>query len=1071
MFEKVNKNHIIKGILDYNERGLPNGFGPSSTYDLIYEGDTFPPKAIMAYANFHAVGRKIERYFAGGVDTDCFKAFKKNGFDIVPKNLAVQKLNMKQEFAKWLLKKAPISYKSYLGKTVDSVISRLDEINEFFPERDLFLVDAENYKGLINYIKSKNAKKERLKNKGFYDYDRKHSKGIPIAILGKENYFKFLEGFDFESGVYNMDLKKALQPYIKKYKELITSSGEYDEIYKWEAIQNFQKHWNPEADDFVAMLEASFPGNENLWAGSHFLPINTLKEFALINQNAVVGALKNLLDEDKDIEQRIPEYISVMDRLLVDYNKSSGRDDKMHYQDARAISILLGFKYPAKYSLFKHSVLKRFCEEFELEPPKAGQVVKQILINNSINQQVKQIISSDQELIKLHQNRLTADSYREDDNNILTQDFIYSIFAYASKEPSYWLYAPGENSKEWENFYANKMMALGWDDLGDLTKYSSKKEMVKALQNLFQTDSSKKNDATANYEFMSEMNIGDIVFVKKGTSKLLGYGEIASDYYYEENDENYKSRRKVNWKKKGSWDTGELNLVLKTLTNVTNYKSEHPDYDNYYERLFGIMENKDVTKAMDFPLNQILYGPPGTGKTYKTINRSLELLGESVDYLERADVKNLFENKVNEGRIIFTTFHQSMAYEDFIEGIKPVVPEKEGDPVVYRIEEGIFARLCINASFAMVKQNESQEIENVLDFSLAFDNFVQELEEKLATQEIVELDTKTGGKVIVDSISQNGNIIVKHHGGSRTYTVSKDRASKLQKAITDLNELNNINDQFRSIIGGSNSTTFWAVLNAIRNKKQLSKSPKNEERNYTFEEKIEVVRALKNQDYKDRNGESFVMIIDEINRGNVSQIFGELITLLETDKRLGKPEALQVQLPYSKLPFGVPPNIHIIGTMNTADRSVEALDTALRRRFVFEEVLPKPGLLEHISYDGFNLMQVLETINARIEALLDRDHTIGHSYFIKLKSGDTKALANVFKNNIIPLLQEYFYNDYEKIALVLGEGFVEVKDSKKVEFAQFKNIEVPETDIIYNLISPIVDIEKAIKLLLGISNE
>lgn len=382
-------------------------------------------------------------------------------------------------------------------------------------ERDIFSVNKNTFKALIKYLQFKNRKEERLKNKEFYDYDKKHSNGIPIAILGKKNYIKFLKEYGFENDDYNMDLEKALQPYIQKYKEIVTSSEDYSEIYKWEAIQNFQNHWDLQADDFVTMLESSFPGNENLWAGSHFLPINMLKEFALINQDVVVGALKILLDENVDIEQRIPEYISVMDSLLVDYNKSSGRNDKSHYQDARTISLLLSFKYPSKHSLFKHSVLKKFCEKFKIEAPKTGRVVQQILMNNQTNRLVKAIITKDQELLRIHNDRLTTSSFKEDDHNILAQDFIYSVFAYAIKEPGYWLYAPGKNASEWENFYANGLMALGWDELGDLTEYNSKEEIVKALQNLFKTDSSKKNDATANYDFMSEMDLGDIVFVKR----------------------------------------------------------------------------------------------------------------------------------------------------------------------------------------------------------------------------------------------------------------------------------------------------------------------------------------------------------------------------------------------------------------------------------------------------------------------------------------------------------------------------------------------------------------------------
>ncbi|HMV77847.1 MAG TPA: AAA family ATPase, partial [Leptospiraceae bacterium] len=178
-----------------------------------------------------------------------------------------------------------------------------------------------------------------------------------------------------------------------------------------------------------------------------------------------------------------------------------------------------------------------------------------------------------------------------------------------------------------------------------------------------------------------------------------------------------------------------------------------------------------------------------------------------------------------------------------------------------------------------------------------------------------------------------------------------------------------------------------------------------------------------------------VLIIDEINRGNVSQIFGELITLIEEDKRMGKPEALTVTLPYSKEPFGVPANLYIIGTMNTADRSVEALDTALRRRFQFEEIKPDPdqitknGKLKYVgeSDQKIELSKLLETINERIEFLLDRDHQIGHSYFMSVSN--EKELMTVFQKNIIPLLQEYFFGDYGKIGLVLGAGFVESEKS------------------------------------------
>jgi 5-methylcytosine-specific restriction protein B len=212
---------------------------------------------------------------------------------------------------------------------------------------------------------------------------------------------------------------------------------------------------------------------------------------------------------------------------------------------------------------------------------------------------------------------------------------------------------------------------------------------------------------------------------------------------------------------------------------------------------------------------------------------------------------------------------------------------------------------------------------------------------------------------------------------------------------------------------------------------------------------------------------NYAIFIDEINRGNVSAIFGELITLIEDDKRLGAENELKVKLPYSKMQFGVPKNLYIIGTMNTADRSVEALDTALRRRFSFTEMMPRPELLLDIQFDGFNLGEVLQTINDRIEILLDRDHAIGHSYFLKVKSGDIESLKSVFKNSIFPLLQEYFYHDYEKIALILGSGFVEVKENHKVNFPKFNNLDAPEIGTQFKLIDNVVNIENAVQLLLN----
>ena len=181
------------------------------------------------------------------------------------------------------------------------------------------------------------------------------------------------------------------------------------------------------------------------------------------------------------------------------------------------------------------------------------------------------------------------------------------------------------------------------------------------------------------------------------------------------------------------------------------------------------------------------------------------------------------------------------------------------------------------------------------------------------------------------------------------------------------------------------------------------------------------------KDFCDRAKQSIqtnhVFIIDEINRGNIAKIFGELITLIEPSKRIGQIEGTYARLPYSKSPFGVPNNVYLIGTMNTADRSIATIDTALRRRFQFKEMQPDPSVLSGICVEDLSIQKLLSHMNQKISVLYDREHTIGHAYFMPLKISPTiETLASIFKSTILPLLQEYFFEDYEKIRLVLGDN-------------------------------------------------
>ena len=469
--------------------------------------------------------------------------------------------------------------------------------------------------------------------------------------------------------------------------------------------------------------------------------------------------------------------------------------------------------------------------------------------------------------------------------------------------------------------------------------------------------------------------------------------------------------------------------------NLSPVKSEPKDVATISIDLRNGTTNK--MEQVINPLNQILFGPPGTGKTYTTINKALQIINEKeeqlLDWTDRKKVKELFDKRLNEGRIVFTTFHQSMSYEDFIEGIKPIEPKVEGQNVIYKVVDGIFKRASEKArendNLSSLPQDESEGI----PFDIAFDIFKQKIENSLLEDPVVTPNEMKKGFVVHLTNSffsitgiNGASIKMMTRTGNEQNTMTKPT---LKLIFEDL-------DNIEKYVSGGMKVYYKALVEEMLEWKNDIKS---------------ISQSITPQNY--------VVILDEINRGNVSQIFGELITLIEDDKRIGAPEALEITLPYSKDKFGVPPNLFIIGTMNTADRSVEALDTALRRRFRFEEMPPRYDLTG-LSFEFANVKasDILYMINKRIEKLIDKDHTIGHSYFL-LGSNEKpeEKLLTAFYKNIIPLLQEYFFGDYGKIGLVLGQGFVRPKywDKKDDSFAEFDHENSSDFDdkIVYEIIN------------------
>ena len=536
--------------------------------------------------------------------------------------------------------------------------------------------------------------------------------------------------------------------------------------------------------------------------------------------------------------------------------------------------------------------------------------------------------------------------------------------------------------------YKNSVVSMGWLIDKDLTNICGKSHTE--IKKYFESEKIEGSGKNALLKFLT-IKKGDKIAVKssgspKGKTPFLSIIAIAE--VVEKDGEIYK------------YDLGSLGHTI----NVKYIQA--PIYEEYGYGGFGstihkLNKNRDGKKILEIfnkehkskkstkeesneslnanPTNKILYGPPGTGKTYSVINKAIEIIEGKNHLVEsREFLLEKYEKYVEEGLIFFTTFHQSYGYEEFIEGYKS---QEDG---TFKVEDGIFKKACKNLNlkdFTWKGYKVSKETNDVLYIKRESNNS----EVPILKKDIFILSKLVKeNKITIDDIKEKK-------------VFEKSSELKLEKYL--VNGYSNI---------------FAALVENIIN--------------------IHEIRFSRNSEK--------VIIIDEINRGNVSKIFGELITLIEPDKRLGGKNEIKVILPYSGEEFGVPNNLHILGTMNTADRSISLMDSALRRRFIFEEMMPNSSKVSE-SIDGVNVQKLLEVINKRIEYLFDRDHMIGHSYF--MNAVKLEDLIGIIKNNVIPLLQEYFYEDWEKIELVLGGASKSEEDNnffllkKEIEYNNIFN--------------------------------
>ena len=582
--------------------------------------------------------------------------------------------------------------------------------------------------------------------------------------------------------------------------------------------------------------------------------------------------------------------------------------------------------------------------------------------------------------------------------------------------PRYWLYAPGEDAFMWEEFYKTGTMGLGWDKIGDYRQFPDDNSLIASIEQHYGGGGSHKNDKCAITDFTKKIKIGDIIIVKHGRKKLIGRGVVTSEYFYDDSVDSFKSRRKVEWTQKGEWYV-EDTLVMKTLTDITKYG----DYSKQLETTMGIASDEK-----DMYSNRRYWWLNASPKVWRM---SEWKVGEEQDYTlfnPNGNKRRIFQNFVdasvgdvvicyetNPVKKITTIAKVSRANDG--EKIWFQKTETLTDPVDFSVIKGIpelqqmeflvnpngsFFKLTeeeYNAIISIIRQNNDEEVESLDVPDYTRTDFLNEVYMDEANyEELVEL------------LKAKKNIILQGAPGvGKTFCAERLAYSIMGKK--DARRIKTV--QFHQsysyedfIMGYKPAGETFKLRNGVF---------------YNF-----CIEATNNP------GQEYFFIIDEINRGNLSKIFGELLMMIEKDYR-GK----EITLAYTDQGFHVPENLYIIGMMNTADRSLALIDYALRRRFSFFDMKPgfeSEGFKNHIkSIGSVKLEKVINLIselnaNIRDDDSLGYGFEIGHSYFC----GKTEAMTDshvrrVVKYDIIPTIQEYWF-DNEKKAKEWAEKLIKV---------------------------------------------
>lgn len=766
-------------------------------------------------------------------------------------------------------------------------------------------------------------------------------------------------------------IKDQLKVYLAKY-FTYKSSPNYDEQYKYDYFAKNSYIFddlNDLSEKFIQLGSPNFV--PYVWKSSMF------RHLAFKHSFQFSQILENLFNETLSINTRIKDFRKDIREILLKDSEWNNKD--MIDPSVEAASFFLSLKYPNKYLLFTRiKPYTNFSKDFYLGLEKF----------NNEDRYIAWIDYCKNNLIPLLNN------YCNSNCNLLDcQDFIWFVFNQNK----------GDNMSLKEKFI-KYVYDIVYKSNQSYLQYGKK---IENLDNVILNLTNKQI-----YEIQNSEELSSFLFQLKKISEWQDY--------------NHKNGNGIPY------------AILNT--HYRKFIQNNIVKDNSMKQEANFAQEKIYQ-----PLNQILYGPPGTGKTYNSVLKAMSII-DNTEYKDVSEeqysaLKTRFDELKQAGQIEFVTFHQSYSYEEFVEGIKPYIPEwgtTDNTEVRYIGENGIFKRICKKAESPIIKSNDNN----------------LELNDNPKIWKVSLM--KTGENDIRKDCMENNRIRIgfdKYGETINDETIFDDGGSRVLSAFIDKMEIGDIvlscySEKTIDAIGVVTSEYKWnndfPQYKRYREVKWLAKGLNHNilEINNGTKFTLGTVYQLNNMSLKDvldivdeqeqvtsykDNDKPYILIIDEINRGDVSKIFGELITLIEEDKRIGNKYQMKTILPYSKESFGVPNNLYIIGTMNTADRSIALLDTALRRRFDFEEIMPRPELLGGKVVEGINLQTLLTRVNERITNKYDRDHQIGHSYLMGVNTKE--QLERAYKNRILPLLNEYFYNESKTVAEILNCSEDELKTS------------------------------------------